>query len=149
MTVALLFAVVNIGQAALRLEERRDGTLSPSRRASEIPIAIACLRFLTGRRPPDLSWPCLYSCITLPIFFDAFFPYRRPLLLRLLEEPVVPRRELLRLVERFDADFVPRCEPERLALADLRPEDLRPLLLRDRDDVLRELDDLRLVVAMY
>ena len=111
-------------------------------------MAMACLRFLTGRRPPDLSCPCLYSCITLPIFFEAFLPYLRPELLRLLEELVVPRREPLRLLERFDADLVPRCELERFALADLRPEDLRPLLLREREDVLRELEDLRLVAAI-
>jgi len=72
----------------------------------------------------------------------------------LLVELDEPRRELLRVLERFAADLVPRCELERFALADLRPEDLRPLLLRDRDeleDVLRERepDDLRFAVAMY
>jgi hypothetical protein len=44
-------------------------------------MAMACLRLFTLRLPPDLSWPCLYSCITLLIFFFAFGPYLRWLLL--------------------------------------------------------------------
>ena len=116
-------------------------------------MAMACLRLLTGRRPPDFSWPCLNSCITLPIFFEAFFPKRRPVLLRLVEALEV-RRALLLLAERrrVDADLVARCEPARLALADLRPEDLRPRVLREEDvldALLRDVDDLRLVVAIF
>jgi hypothetical protein len=93
-----------------REEERRLGTLSPSRRASEMPMAIACLRLFTERRPPDFSWPCLYSCITLPIFFEAFFPYLRPELLLRFDEPLLAlRRELLLRDEpRVDARLVPR-----------------------------------------
>jgi hypothetical protein len=44
------------------------GTSTPARRASLSPMAIACLGFLTFARPPDLSWPRLYSCITFPTF---------------------------------------------------------------------------------
>ena len=29
---------------------------------------------------PDLSWPRFISCIARSTFWDAFFPYRRPLL---------------------------------------------------------------------
>ena len=58
-------------------------------------MAMACLRFFTGRRPPDLSSPCLNSCITLPIFFEAFLPYLRPELLRDVLDDEDARRELL------------------------------------------------------
>jgi len=57
----------------------RLGTLSPSRRASDNPIAIACLRlvtFLPDR--PERSDPCLRSCMALSTFLDAFLPYLRP-----------------------------------------------------------------------
>jgi hypothetical protein len=54
---------------------------------------------------------------------------------------------------RLDADFVPRCvRAEVFALADLRPVLLRAVLLRDEldfRDVPRELDDFRLLVAMF
>jgi hypothetical protein len=54
----------------------RDGTLSPSARASEIPIAMACLRLFTfAPEPPLFSFPSPYSCITFEIFFCAFAPY--------------------------------------------------------------------------
>ena len=55
----------------------RSGTLSPSARASEMPIAMACSRLLTGPPfPPGplFSSPSLNSCITRPTFFDAFLP---------------------------------------------------------------------------
>jgi hypothetical protein len=54
----------------------RVGTLAPASRASDRPIAIACLRLVT--RFPDrplLSVPCFRSCIARSTFFDAFFPY--------------------------------------------------------------------------
>ncbi len=117
-------------------------------------MAIACLRFFTGRRPPDLSSPCLYSCITFPIFFEAFFPYLRPELLReeLEEEDewceVLLREDpLLRLDPRRVLRWLPE---ERLALALLRPLLLRPREREplDLDDLERELD-LRLVVAIF
>jgi hypothetical protein len=58
------------------LLDLREGTLSPSLRASESPIAMACLRlftFLPDR--PLFSLPCLYSSITFFTFFCVFFPY--------------------------------------------------------------------------
>jgi hypothetical protein len=48
----------------------RDGTLSPSLRASEIPIATACFRLVTFLpEPPLFSFPSPNSCITLVTFF--------------------------------------------------------------------------------
>jgi hypothetical protein len=42
----------------------RDGTLPPSRRASERPIAIACFLLVTFLpEPPLFSVPCFRSCI--------------------------------------------------------------------------------------
>src|SRR5438132_7854023 len=52
------------------------GTFAPASRASERPIAIACLRLLT--RLPDrplFSVPRLRSCIARSTFSPAFFPY--------------------------------------------------------------------------
>src|SRR5262245_8530186 len=53
----------------LRPERRRDGTLPPARRASDKPIAIACLRLVT-RLPerPLRSVPRLRSCIARSTF---------------------------------------------------------------------------------
>jgi hypothetical protein len=53
------------------------GTLPPARRASESPIAIACLRlvtFLPDR--PDRSVPRLRSLIAFRTLDEAFFPHR-------------------------------------------------------------------------
>jgi hypothetical protein len=52
------------------------GTLSPSRRASERPIAIACFLLVTFLpEPPLRRVPCLRSCITFSTLSDAFLPY--------------------------------------------------------------------------
>src|SRR3954463_11138022 len=52
------------------------GTLPPSRRASESPIAIACLRLFTFLpEPPLFSVPRLRSCIAFSTLSCAFFPY--------------------------------------------------------------------------
>ena len=53
-----------------------DGTLAPARRASDSPIAIACLRLLTFL--PDVplrSVPVLRSCMIFLTFDCAVFPY--------------------------------------------------------------------------
>ena len=53
----------------------RLGTLSPSRRASDNPIAIACLRLVTFL--PDLplfSVPAFFSFIAASTLSEAFFP---------------------------------------------------------------------------
>jgi hypothetical protein len=52
------------------------GTLPPSARASDRPIAMACLRLVTFLpEPPLLSVPRLRSCIAFSTFSDALFPY--------------------------------------------------------------------------
>jgi hypothetical protein len=62
----------------LDLLDLREGTLSPSLRASESPIAMACLRLFTFLPVlPLFSLPCLYSSITFFTFFCAFLPYLR------------------------------------------------------------------------
>ena len=50
------------------------GTFAPSRRASDNPIAIACLGFVTLRPLPERNFPRLNSCISSPTFSDAFGP---------------------------------------------------------------------------
>jgi hypothetical protein len=53
-----------------------DGTFAPARRASDSPMAIACLRLFTFLpERPLLSFPFFRSCIALSTFSDAFFPY--------------------------------------------------------------------------
>ena len=56
----------------------RPGPFPPSRRASDSPIAIACLRLFTFLPdPPDRSVPRLRSCIAFSTFWEAFRPYLR------------------------------------------------------------------------
>src|SRR5215213_5756833 len=58
---------------------RFRGTFAPARRASESPMAIACLRLLTFFPDPPLrSVPRFRSRITFSTFWDAFLPYLRP-----------------------------------------------------------------------
>jgi hypothetical protein len=53
----------------------REGTLPPSRRASDSPIAIACFRLLTFLpERPLRKVPSLRSCIARFTFCPAFFP---------------------------------------------------------------------------
>jgi hypothetical protein len=57
------------------LRPRGDGTFPPSRRASERPIAIACLGFFTFFFDrPEVSSPRFISCIARSTFFDAAGP---------------------------------------------------------------------------
>jgi hypothetical protein len=57
-------------------EDFFDGTLPPSARASDKPIAIACLRLVTFLpEPPLFSVPRLRSCIAFSTLSEAFFPY--------------------------------------------------------------------------
>lgn len=53
----------------------RDGTFPPSRRASESPMAMACLRLVTFLPEPLFSVPRLRSCIAFSTFSCDFFPY--------------------------------------------------------------------------
>jgi len=56
----------------------RPGTLAPERRASERPIAIACLRLVTFLpERPLRNVPRLRSRMTFSTFFDAFLLYLR------------------------------------------------------------------------
>jgi hypothetical protein len=63
----------------LRLREEEDffrGTFPPARRASDNPIAIACLRLVTRLRDRPLrSVPRFRSCIAFSTFCEAFLPY--------------------------------------------------------------------------
>jgi hypothetical protein len=52
------------------------GTLPPAARASDNPIAIACLRLVTFLpEPPLFNVPALSSFIAFSTFSDAFLPY--------------------------------------------------------------------------
>jgi hypothetical protein len=52
------------------------GALSPSRRASDNAIAMACLRLVTFLcEPPLRSLPSFFSCITLRTLSCVFLPY--------------------------------------------------------------------------
>jgi hypothetical protein len=63
------------------------GTVAPSRRASESPIAIACLRLFTLRpERPLRSVPLLRSRIARPTFLDAFLEYLRAMEILLVAE---------------------------------------------------------------
>ena len=111
------------------LEERLRGTLSPSRRASLNPIAIACLRLVTFfPERPDLSLPRFISCMVRSTFLPDFFPYFRLDFLR----PVLFLRPLLFLRVVFLRVLFLRPE---LLLFFLR-ECERVLFLRERDPVL-------------
>ena len=57
-------------------EDFAFGTFPPARRASERPMAIACLRLVTFfPLPPLFSVPAFRSCIAFSTFSCAFFPY--------------------------------------------------------------------------
>lgn len=88
---------VPIVQAALRLEDDPllffDGTFFPLRRASDRPIAIACLRLFTVfPLRPDFSFPRLNSCISRFTSLPALGLYLR-------REDFLPRDLLLLLRE--------------------------------------------------
>jgi len=56
----------------------REGTLAPALRASDNPIAIACLRLFTFLPDlPDLSFPSFISCIDRSTLEEAFLLYFR------------------------------------------------------------------------
>jgi hypothetical protein len=111
---------------------RLRGTFAPSRRASERPIAIACLRLVTFRPLPERSFPRLSSCISSPTFSCALRPYFLPVLRRARVEAVVRRRVRVVVLARRVADFA------RVVRRDVA---VVPFLRRDvavpRRDVLR------------
>jgi hypothetical protein len=58
------------------------GTFAQLLRASDKPIAIACLRLFTFRHErPLFSVPDLRFFIARPTFFDAFFEYFRAMII--------------------------------------------------------------------
>jgi hypothetical protein len=66
------------------------GTFFPSRRASERPIAIACLRLLTFLPDrPLFKVPDLRFFIARPTFADAFFEYFRATILLPVETKLI------------------------------------------------------------
>jgi hypothetical protein len=76
-------------------EDLLRGTLPPSRRACESPIAIACLRlftFLPDR--PLFKVPVFRSRIVRFTFCDAFFPYLAIVALLLGLLPEKPSRQM-------------------------------------------------------
>jgi len=137
-----------VNQAALRWEDEDDellffaGTFLPDRRASDRPIAIACLRLFTFLPlRPILRRPRLNSCISRSTFLPALGLYlRRELDFRPREDELRRERELLRCEPRADALRRLRAELRRRELPLLRR-----LLLRD-ELLLREVE--RCLVAM-
>lgn len=103
------------------------GTLAPARRASDNPIAMACLRLVTllPERPSRNS-PCFISCIALPTFSLAFLLYLR------LEAAVGPFAAFfVARVTRDAGSAEDRLDPRRLGLVaplrdDLVRSDARP-----------------------
>lgn len=68
-------------------EDFLDGTLPPSFRACESPIAIACFRLFTFLPEPLFSVPFLRSCMAFSTFSDALLPYLAMVTLQLVADP--------------------------------------------------------------
>ena len=100
------------------------GTFPPARRASESPIAIACLRLVTFfPERPLFSVPALRSFIALATFCEAFFPYLLAIAF-LLGHGRTLAMVLLQTCDRSRQQLVPRIlNPEQ---AQLRTGLLRP-----------------------
>ncbi len=77
---------------------RLPGTLAPFFRASDKPIAIACLRLVTFLPLPDSSVPFLRRRIALATRLDAASPYFRLREDFLAAIPVLLRGELRRTI---------------------------------------------------
>lgn len=125
------------------------GTLPPSRRALESPIAMACLRFFT-RFPerPERSSPRFISCMARSTFSPALRPYLREPPLRELPPRAapllaLPRREpLLREPPVFDLEreLPPVLELERELPPVLELERELPLVLELERELLPVFD---------
>jgi hypothetical protein len=59
------------------------GTFLPSLRASDRPMAIACLRLFTFLPEPLFSVPVLRSCITFSTFLEVALEYFRAMIFSL------------------------------------------------------------------
>jgi hypothetical protein len=74
-------------------DERFDGTFFPSRRASDRPMAIACLRLVTFLPlRPLFSFPVLRSCIARSTFLLAPCEYLRAMTFSWLKMPQIGNR---------------------------------------------------------
>jgi hypothetical protein len=131
-----------IFDAGITYAARLRGTFAPSRRASDKPIAIACLRLFTLRPLPVFSLPRLNSCISVPTFSCALRPYFLPELLRLRDVAVVRRRVRDVLPARRPADFARVVRPDE-AVVPFRRRDVavpRRVVAR-RERVVRDFAD--------
>ena len=82
--------VLRLAFLAVRLRAVFFGTFAPAARASESPIAIACLRLLTVRpERPLFKVPALRFFIARSTVLDAFFEYFR-VLRAMIFLPLVP-----------------------------------------------------------
>lgn len=97
------------------------GTFLPSRRASDNPMAIACLRLFTFLPlRPDFSLPRLNSCISRPTVLLAPRLYLRPEDLRLLDELLLRELRLwLRELERCLVAIVELCLLKHFAISQI------------------------------
>jgi hypothetical protein len=88
------------------------GTLAPLRRASESPMAMACLRLFTFRPLPDFSLPRLSLCISFSTFCCALGLYLRPLERERLRDELLrcERAEVRGRFEREERDREDREE---------------------------------------
>ena len=90
---------------------RLRGTFAPFFRASDSPIAIACLRLFTFRPLPDLRVPFLRRRIALSTVFDAAGPY-----LRLREDFFVAILALLEWIQKSVVAGLAHVVPNNLWL---------------------------------
>ncbi len=91
----LFFAELFLAELFFFAEAEREGaggTLAPDRRASDRPMAMACLGFLTLRPLPDFSLPFLKAFISRSTEDWAFEPYFLPeAFLAAISAPCAPR----------------------------------------------------------
>jgi len=107
-----------------RLRERLRGTFAPLARASESPMAMACLRLVTFRPPRVVRDPRFRRRMALLTIDPALVPYfrrladfLRPVLARLLVRLLMRLlvRAVVRLVVRLAVRFVVRLAVRRRA----------------------------------
>jgi hypothetical protein len=108
----------------LRPRDGDDGTLPPSARASERPIAIACLRFVTFLpERPERNVPSFISCIERFTFDCALLPYfrREPLREPVLRAAMGGPPSNTRAAECATRVHIDRCGKQRVGTRVRRP----------------------------